>query len=181
MEPLKTKEEICSAVALDLKARKLTHRDVADMIGKTKEVVSTQISGKRRFSKEMATLFSMALGYNRNFLLYGEGELKDDTVVRDLADVSYSVSESGRIDVSVLAGMISVAENLFLVMGDQDAITAWKALQEGDYNKYKTALDGLYERFGRQNFFSPVMAQYICERTASSAGKAFIPIRPTEV
>lgn len=175
MELNKTPEQICSAIAVDLKSRGLTHQQVADMIGKSKDVVSTQISGKRRFSREMATLFAMALQYNRNFLLYGEGELKDENMVRGLVRVP-TVGPEMNIDVSVLSGMVSVAGNLLRVLGDEDALEAWNAMCQGDFQKYDAAINRLYARLGRKNFFTSVMAQYVCEKVSGQLVTTFVPI-----
>ena len=60
---MKTPAEICESISLDLKARKITHKELAEMIGKSKAVVSTQISGKKSFSKEMAALPSIRIQY----------------------------------------------------------------------------------------------------------------------
>ena len=69
-------EKVCEAVSLDFKRRKITHEKAAKAIGKSKAVVDNQISGKKPFSKAMAELFAKAFGYNTQFLLYGEGELR---------------------------------------------------------------------------------------------------------
>lgn len=73
-EPL-TLKEICAEVSADFKRRRLTHQQAADKIGTTRQTIANQLSGKKRFSTNMAQKFSNALGYNAEFLLFGTGHL----------------------------------------------------------------------------------------------------------
>lgn len=73
-EPL-TLKEICEEVSADFKRRRITHQQAADKIGTTRQTVANQLSGKKRFSTNMAQKFSNALGYNPEFLLFGTGNL----------------------------------------------------------------------------------------------------------
>ena len=47
-------KEICEAVSADLKERRITQQKAAEMIGTTKQTVANQLSGKKRFSANMA-------------------------------------------------------------------------------------------------------------------------------
>lgn len=152
MDP-KTSERICDAIALDLKARKITHQQVADMIGKTKATVSTQISGKNAFSKEMAKLFSDALGYSLRFLLYGEGELIRNT------GAYFSEKEPGEL---VLRGYIDVLETIIHYFRDKDAIEAMNALRHGNFDAHVEAMKRFQKQHGTR-MYSPVIAKYVCE------------------
>lgn len=67
--------DICKTVSADLKSRRITQKQVAEMVGTTKQTIANQLSGKKRFSDNMAQKFSDFLGYNPNFLLYGFGPL----------------------------------------------------------------------------------------------------------
>lgn len=73
-EPL-TLKEICAEISADFKRRRITHQQAADKIGTTRQTVANQLSGKKRFSTNMAQKFSEALGYNPDFLLFGTGNL----------------------------------------------------------------------------------------------------------
>lgn len=73
-EPL-TLKEICAEVSADFKRRRITHQQAAEKIGTTRQTVANQLSGKKRFSTNMAQKFSDALGYNAEFLLFGTGNL----------------------------------------------------------------------------------------------------------
>ena len=171
-----TAAEICETIALDLKERKITHKELAEMIGKSKAVVSTQISGKKRFSKVMASLFSRALGYNINFLLYGEGTLLDNTVVRDVVGVPSL--KNGELDVSVLAGLIQVAEDLFYMLDDEHAIEAWKEINRGNYQGYLSHVNSLVSEHQTELRGSPILSHYICEQIQS---KLYVLIRETKI
>ena len=70
-----TSKEICKAISADWKRRRITHQMAAEKIGSTKQTVSNQLTGKRRFSRGMAKRFSDAFGYSNQWLLFGEGEM----------------------------------------------------------------------------------------------------------
>ena len=113
---------ICEAVSADFKQRKITHAAAAAAIGKTKGVVSVQLSGKKAFSKEMALLFSEAFGYRVEFLLYGKGELKDAAPSRP------SVS---------MVRLLDACETLLRASGNEEAVAAWDCLLSGDMEGYR--------------------------------------------
>jgi hypothetical protein len=73
-----TPTEICKAISADWKKRRITHQIAADRIGTTKQTISNQLTGKRRFSQNMAKKFSDAFGYSLPWLLFGEGEMFSD-------------------------------------------------------------------------------------------------------
>lgn len=76
-------EDICRAIALDLKERGLTHEKAAMLLGKDNaRSVSNQISGKRPFGKKSAALYARTFGYEMPYLLYGIGDLKKKTSVK---------------------------------------------------------------------------------------------------
>ena len=168
--------DICKVIAKDLKERGITHKELATMIGKTKSVVSSQISGKKSFSKEMASLFSRALGYNIKFLLYGEGPLKDDSIVRDI--VSVPSGERGDLDISILAGLIQIAGDILYMTNDNTAIEAWNRVNNGDYQGYMDSISLLSKAHNTQQIGSSILVRYICEQIQS---KLFILVRPTKL
>lgn len=75
---VKNPAEICKAIAVDFKMRGLTHRTAGEMLGRTKQSVSNQISGKKTFSFKSAQRHAETFGYNVRFLLFGEGSLYED-------------------------------------------------------------------------------------------------------
>ena len=70
-----TPEQVKKMVYLDMKSRKLTQQDVAEKIGSTRQTISTVLSSDEYFNDKQATLFSLAFGYDKNFLRTGEGTL----------------------------------------------------------------------------------------------------------
>lgn len=68
-------KEICNAISSDLKSRRITQKQAAEMIGTTKQTVANQLQGKKRFSANMAQKFNEKLGYSIEFMLYGQGPL----------------------------------------------------------------------------------------------------------
>ena len=66
---------ICKAIAVDFKVKGLTHETAAGQLGCSKQTVSNQISGKKKFSLKTAQKYAETFGYNLEFLLFGKGEL----------------------------------------------------------------------------------------------------------
>ena len=62
-------------IAIDLHERKLTQKDLAAMMGITRQTVASVLSSNQYFSSKHATLFSLALGYDKTYLMSGEGSL----------------------------------------------------------------------------------------------------------
>ncbi len=177
----KSVSQICEAIALDLKARNLTHAIVAELTGKTKHTISTQISGKRRFSKEMAMVFAEKLGYNPLFLLYGEGELREPKGVHvDIATAPFDVDDLAS-SIAVLSSMTSIATEIIRGLGDKNAITAWSELQEGNYDGYINAMVNFQDEHEKKGVkISPVLAKVVCQHIKNSQksglGKTFFPL-----
>ena len=175
----KTPEEICQAVALDLKSRGLTHQAVADMLGFTKQTISAQISGKRKFSKEMAFAFAKGLGYNATFLLFGEGELKEPNLGFELTSTSLDTSDLNNT-VIALAGMTEIATSLINACGNSMAREAWEYLQSGNYEAYRNRMLQLREQLGVKVYYGPVLARMICdsiERAKKKGlGHTYLPV-----
>lgn len=168
----KSASQICEAIALDLKARGLTHADVAQLTEKAKHTISAQISGKRRFSKEMAMVFSEKLGYNPLFLLYGEGSLHASEENTDLAPVPFNFDfniDDMNNAINVLASMSSIATEIIYELGNENAASAWSALREGDYEGYINAMVNLQDELGgRRLMISPVLARVVCQYIKNS-------------
>lgn len=78
LEKQLTVPEICDAISKDFKRRRITHKIAAEMIHTTKQTISNQLTGKRRFSQNMAKKFSDAFGYSLPWLLFGEGKMFND-------------------------------------------------------------------------------------------------------
>lgn len=90
--------DVFAKIRADLKRRRITHKIAAEWVGTTKQTISNQLTGKRRFSKNMAQRFSNAFGYSVTWLLFGEGEMFDCGGNYDKIDVPDS---NGRVVISV--------------------------------------------------------------------------------
>ncbi len=161
MEKVKTAAEICEAVALDFKQRRITHQDAADVLGKSKAVVSNQISGKKAFSKKQAELFAKAFDYNVNFLLYGTGELRKQGIDDAVLNVNASSDE---VDKNELVMLVDLLESLLHLAGDQDAIDAWNKLMSGSYDQYKEKVELLLARNKYNGRVPFLMGKIIAEK-----------------
>lgn len=70
-------EQVKKTVVLDLKSQNITQKDLANRIGLTRQTVASILSTEDKyFTDKQATLFSLAMGYDRVFLMTGEGALK---------------------------------------------------------------------------------------------------------
>lgn len=156
-----TPVEICEAVALDFKRRKITHQKAGEMTGRTKATISNQVSGRKPFSKEMAESFSAAFGYSVDFLLYGRGPLMkveaeggDNVGLEDIKD---------GLDSGSALSLLEVCQYLLYLSGDKASIATWESLLNGDLHGY---LEKAQELVRERNFptnpprFSAIMAMH---------------------
>lgn len=144
-----TTQEICDAISKDFKRRRITHQIAADKIGTTKQTITNQISGKKRFSQNMAKKFSDAFGYSITWLLYGEGEMfsigKGYLAKDDNQEIPYFV---GNFEPIFNEGRkIRVAERLLEILNNKIAISAFRAYLEGDYEEYERLRNKLEEDY----------------------------------
>jgi len=138
----KTTQEICEAIAIDFKRRKISHQEAAERIGKTKASISNQISGKKPFSKGMAELFATAFNYNIDFLLYGKGELFGINA-DDFSRYSVSSIAADNLDSSLLPHLIEAADSIIHLSQNKNAIDTWNSLMMGDFEEYKSHIINL--------------------------------------
>lgn len=69
--------QVKKAVVEDLKAQHLSHYAIGEIIGFSRNTIANMLSNGQYFSLKQAVLFSLAFGYNRDFLMTGKGELLD--------------------------------------------------------------------------------------------------------
>lgn len=67
--------DVKKMVSCDLKERNLSQTAIAEMMGLSRGTIASIFSSKEYFSEKHATLFSLALGYNKEFLMHGNGSL----------------------------------------------------------------------------------------------------------
>ena len=156
-----TPSEVNRAVILDLKARGESYQMVSDTIGKSKQIIANQLSSDKRFSKQMAMLFSKAYGYSIHYLLFGEGTLmsaKSD----DTGDVPAAETDKFKTYTGILTSLVAVAEDILYAIGDKDAIEAWRKVTLGDFQGYREAMERVFENNdgARVNF---ITARFLCE------------------
>lgn len=170
--PIATPEEVCRAVAADLRSRGITHDQAGKTIGKSRAIISNLLSSKKRFSKSMASLFSSAFGYNINYLLYGTGDLKSKGTLHGIAEYPDGIHNSTEQTIMVLACLMECAERILNIIGDDDAMDAWDSLTHGDFDGYTKAIECLSKRHNGKKA-NPILAKFVCDHVS---GKAYIPI-----
>lgn len=138
---------ICRAIAVDFKARGLTHEMAAAQMGCSKQTVSNQISGKKPFSLKTARKYAEAFGYNLEFLLIGKGELNGSQQVASTPDAA-PVAQEEDIVVAELERQVRLAKTLFRILNNPDAIEAYEAVVSGDDKKYAALLGKLHKDYG---------------------------------
>lgn len=133
-----TTSEICAMITADFKKRRITHKVAADRIGTTKQTISNQISGKKRFSKNMAQKFSAAFGYSLAWLLYGEGEMfiPGHGYLGDDGETNTPYFVGNFEPVFKESRTIQMAERIIEVLNNKVAISAFRAYIDGDYEQY---------------------------------------------
>lgn len=68
--------DVKKMVSADLKKRSLTQKELASKIGITRQTLANTLSSyDKYFTEKQAILFSIALGYDRDFLTHGNGSL----------------------------------------------------------------------------------------------------------
>ena len=75
-------EHVGKEIANYLRANKITQEEVAGAFGVSQAYISALLSGKKAFGKKTAELWHNHFGFNRTFLLTGEGDLMDVEITR---------------------------------------------------------------------------------------------------
>ena len=140
---------ICKAIAVDFKVKGLTHETAAGQLGCSKQTVSNQISGKKKFSLKTAQKYAETFGYNLEFLLFGKGELNGSQQITSVIEVESKASDE-EPTVAELKKQVRLARRLFRIMNNPDAIAAFEAVMAGDDKKYVSLFKKLHYDFGWQ-------------------------------
>lgn len=143
-------EQICKEIANDFKRRRITHKIAAERIGTSKQTVSNQISGKKRFSLKMAQKFSEAFGYNEMWLLYGEGEMfKDGTFIHYIDPHDKTLYYYGNFTPILKEGnKLRMAERIIEILNNKVAISAFRAYINEDFDEYDSLIKKLESEYG---------------------------------
>ncbi len=139
---------ICKAIAVDFKVKGLTHETAAGKLGCSKQTVSNQISGKKKFSLKTAQKYAEVFGYNLDFLLFGKGELNACQTNVNSKDVATTVPVRNEVSASISVKQLKQIRNLLRVLNNNDACNAFDAVLAGDDGKYKTLYEKLRRDFG---------------------------------
>ena len=107
---------ICKAIAVDFKVKGLTHETAASQLGCSKQTVSNQISGKKKFSLKTAQRYAETFGYNLEFLLFGKGELNGSSSGLVSVDEAPSVQESDECSASISVKQLNQIQDLLRVL-----------------------------------------------------------------
>lgn len=140
---------ICKAIAVDFKVKGLTHEAAASRLGCSKQTVSNQISGKKKFSLKSAQKYAETFGYNLEFLLFGKGELNGSQQMTSVIDMEPKTSDE-EPSVAELKRQVRLARRLFRIMNNPDAIEAFEAVMAGDDKRYVSLFKKLHYDFGWQ-------------------------------
>lgn len=140
---------ICKAIAVDFKVKGLTHEAAASRLGCSKQTVSNQISGKKKFSLKSAQKYAETFGYNLEFLLFGKGELNGSQQMTSVIDIEPKTSDE-EPSVAELKRQVRLARRLFRIMNNPDAIEAFEAVVAGDDKRYVSLFKKLHYDFGWQ-------------------------------
>ena len=156
-----TPEDVCRAVALDLRARRLTHEEVGKRIGKSRTAISNLISRKRLFSRYYADLFAKTFGYNRDFLLYGKGTLMSNGKVNE---IKFRPSEWSP-DSQILITLIDIAGEFIRLSGNRNLTQAWLSFTGGQYDMFQHFLELTQKETG-ETFRMPAdsISRLMCDK-----------------
>lgn len=85
-----TPREVIKSLALDFKRRDMNYMDVAKLTGYKAQTIANIISSQQKyFCAKQALRFSDAFGYNKDYLMTGNGQLSDSG---QLAEVMSTLS-----------------------------------------------------------------------------------------
>ena len=116
-------------------------------MGTTKQTVSNQISGKKKFSVKTAQKYSDAFGYSLEFLLFGKGNLYAPG--RGVAITRPGQLPELYMDTSVMneGRKVRTAVRILEILNNQTAIAAYQAALEDDAERYNELYDRLVKEF----------------------------------
>lgn len=131
-----TGEDVCLAVAADFKRNKMSYEEVAKKLGQSVQTVYNRISSKKYFPESVAIRWAKVFGFNRMFLMTGEGNL------RNVSRSMYDFLDNIEILVMCMDYLMSLVE-------DEDIKSMWIAMLMSDFNAFREAETRLKERNGK--------------------------------
>lgn len=146
----KSPKEIKEILALDLKERGITHQYIANLTNLSKGTISNALAGDKPFSRGIAVRISQVLGYNIQFLLTGDGDLRRK-------DAPLPKIENKKGDEKLLAlypalnvCLLDILESVLYIMGELTATKISSYLNQGNYQGVDSIISDLETRYGKR-------------------------------
>ena len=148
-EKVLTLPEVCKEISADLKSRRITQKAAAEMMGTTKQTVANQLSGKKRFSANMAEKFHDKLGYSLEFLLYGRGEMYAPGRLIWHPKPGTFPELLGRVNDPIMthSSIMRRCEHILEIINDKVAMECFEKAYEGDWDESDELMDILTSRY----------------------------------
>lgn len=118
-------EDVCLAIAADFKMNKISYEEAAGKLGQSVQTVYNRISSKRFFTQKTAEHWAAAFGYDRVFLMTGEGQLRKRS-----NDSIFDFTNN--IEVLVFS-----VDYLFSRSNDAELKQMWSALVSCDFQEFR--------------------------------------------
>lgn len=144
-----TLQEVCKEISADLKSRRITQKAAAELLGTTKQTIANQLSGKKRFSANMAQKFHEKLGYSIEFILYGRGEMYAPGRLIWHPRPGTFPELLGRVDDPILkhSQIMRTCKHILEIINDKVAIECFDKAFEGDWDASNEMMDILTSRY----------------------------------
>lgn len=148
-EKVLTLPEVCKEISADLKSRRITQKAAAEMMGTTKQTVANQLSGKKRFSANMAEKFHDKLGYSLEFLLYGRGEMYAPGRLIWHPRPGTFPELLGRVNDPIMthSSIMRRCEHILEIINDKVAMECFEKAYEGEWDESDELMDILTDRY----------------------------------
>ena len=120
-----TGEDVCLAIAADFKKNRISYEEAAKKLGQSVQTVYNRISSKRYFSPAIAERWANAFGFDKLFLMTGDGRLyrTSEKTIDDFFD---------NIEVMVMA-----VDYLLSKTNDADVEIMWHDMLSGNYKEFR--------------------------------------------
>lgn len=152
---MSTPREVIKSLALDFKRRELGYADVAGLTGYRAQTIANIISSQKKYLCENQALrFSNAFGYDKKYLMTGEGDLLHKEESGERQDVAFSEDTK---KLSVVMGMLS----RYVYIADDPVLLAL----------YDNISKFINEKDRRNAFLYLKEQERIFDRIASGSGK----------
>lgn len=156
-------DTVAHTIFQDWKRQGITYEEAAKKLGyKTRQSLYNLFSKTEYLGPEQAKRFKDAFGYNINFLMYGIGPLRGDTLGW--------ITDYENYEENVKSCLLHIAKVIIITTGDIDANSAWAAINEGDLTTFKSAMEKLADNHNpnMKRLIPDSMAEYVANSTATT-------------